>query len=268
MMADDIRIVIAAHKEYRMPSDPMYLPLHVGAALSDKELGYIKDNTGDNISERNPSFCELTGLYWEWKNLDADYTGLVHYRRHLSMKKKGRDPFDNVLKYEEIRPLLYHCSVFLPKKRNYYIETLYSHYAHTHYADQLDLTRDIILDLYPEYKDSFDRVMKRTGGYMFNMMILRRDLLNDYCTWLFEILFELEKRYHKDDLDPFQSRFYGRVSEIIFNVWLDRQLETGRIRPDQIRELSFIYMEPVNWLRKGTSFLKAKFFHSRYDRSF
>lgn len=268
MARKEIGMIVAAHKEYRMPSDPMYIPVHVGAALSDREFGYTKDDTGENISDLNPSFCELTGLYWAWKNLDADYTGLVHYRRYLSLRKKGKDPFDNILTYGEIRPMLYRYSVFVPKKRNYYIETLYSHYAHTHYAEQLDVTKDIILDLYPEYADSFDRVMKHTSGYMFNMMILRRDVLNDYCTWLFDILFELKQRYRNDELDIFQGRFFGRVSEIIFNVWLEYQLKTGRIRPEQVKELPFIYMEPVNWLKKGSSFLKAKLFHSKYDRSF
>ena len=251
-----------------MPADPMYLPLHVGAALSDKELGYAKDNTGDNISERNPSFCELTGLYWAWKNLDSDYIGLAHYRRHFSLKKKGKDPFGNILTYEEIRPMLYHTAVFLPKKRNYYIETLYSHYAHTHYAEQLDMTRDIINDLYPEYLESYDKAVNRTSGYMFNMMIMRKDLLDQYCEWLFTILFELEQRYANHDLDAFQGRFYGRVSGIILNVWLDEQLKSGNIRKNQIREIPFIYMEPVNWLKKGSSFLKAKLVHQKYDRSF
>ena len=91
----DIKVIIATHKKYRMPEDKLYLPLHVGAeGKTDEEgnpldLGYQKDNTGENISELNPSFCELTGLYWAWKNLDADYVGLAHYRRHFMGKGKG-----------------------------------------------------------------------------------------------------------------------------------------------------------------------------------
>lgn len=268
MEKEEIRIIIAAHKEYRMPQDQMYLPLHVGAVLSDQDFGYVRDDSGDNISERNPSFCELTGLYWVWKNLDCDYLGLAHYRRHFSLRTKGKDPFRNVLTKNEIDPLLYQKAVFVPKKRNYYIETLYSHYAHTHYSEQLDITREIIAEKYPEYLKSYNRVVRRTYGYMFNMMILRKDLLDQYCAWLFDILFELENRYDSTALDRFQGRFYGRVSEIIFNVWLDRQLKTGRVRPDQICELPVIYMEPVNWLKKGSSFLKAKILHQKYDRSF
>lgn len=116
-----VRIIIASHKKYRMPDDEMYLPLHVGAEGkkaadgNDLDLGYVKDNTGDNISFLNASFCELTGLYWAWKNLDADYIGLAHYRRHFSMKKEG-NLWNSVLKYEQIAPYLGTVKVFTPKK--------------------------------------------------------------------------------------------------------------------------------------------------------
>ena len=142
-----VKIIIATHKKYQMPVDEIYLPLHVGAeGKKDNDgnpldLGYTKDNTGDNISDLNASFCELTGLYWAWKNIDSDYVGLAHYRRHFCFKKKSKNAFDNVLKYSELEPFLRQVKVFTPNKRRYYIESLYSHYAHTHYASQLDETR-------------------------------------------------------------------------------------------------------------------------------
>ena len=86
------KVVIATHKKYKMPSDTMYIPLHVGAEGKKDEkgnildLGYQKDNIGENISELNANFCELTGLYWAWKNLNYDYIGLVHYRRYFTLK--------------------------------------------------------------------------------------------------------------------------------------------------------------------------------------
>ena len=81
-----IKIIVAAHKKYWMPTDPVYLPVHVGAEGKDS-IGYTPDNTGENISAKNPYFCELTGLYWAWKNLDADFIGLVHYRRYFTCKE-------------------------------------------------------------------------------------------------------------------------------------------------------------------------------------
>ncbi|MCQ2512968.1 MAG: DUF4422 domain-containing protein [Lachnospiraceae bacterium] len=268
-----INIIIATHKKYRMPEDDMYLPLHVGAEGKTDEngnpldLGYVKDNTGENISAWNASFCELTGLYWAWKNLDTDYLGLVHYRRYFGFHKT-KDPFDGILTRAEIKPYLGKIKLFVPNKRKYYIESLYSHYAHTHYADQLDTTRDIIAEIYPEYLPSYDKVIKRTYGYMFNMAIMNKELLDDYCSWLFTILFELKNRVKAEDLSVFQGRFYGRVSEIIFNVWLDYKLKVGQIQASEIKEIPYIHMEKTNWFKKGTAFLKAKFFSKKYEGSF
>ncbi len=269
-----VTVIVAAHKKYRMPDDSMYLPLHVGAEGkkaddgSDLEFGYLKDNTGDNISIKNPNYCELTGLYWAWKNLDSRYIGLVHYRRYFAGRRISPDPFGRILTEKELAPLLGRYRVFVPKKRNYYIETLYSHYAHTHYGSQLDEARLIIQEKHPEYLATYDEVVGRKYGYMFNMMILRRDLFREYCIWLFDILFELEKRVDVSELTYFQGRFYGRVSEILFNVWLEYQMRSGRLKPEQIREFPFIYMERIDWLRKGTSFLKAKFLGKKYETSF
>ena len=89
-------IVVATHKKYRMPNDPLYLPVHVGAEGKKDakgrplDFGYQKDNEGDNISLKNPRYCELTGIYWAWKNLECDYIGLVHYRRYFGGKEKRK----------------------------------------------------------------------------------------------------------------------------------------------------------------------------------
>lgn len=273
-----VKIIIATHKKYWMPSDEIYLPVHVGAEGkkdaegNELDLGYCKDNSGDNISELNSSFCELTGLYWAWKNVDADFIGLAHYRRHFSMKKR-KDVFESVLSGEELEPFLPSVSIFVPQKRKYYIESLYSHYAHTHYKEHLDDTRCVIEKKYPEYLESYDKVVKHTYGYMFNMMICRKDLLEDYCTWLFDILFEIKDMYANGnqkyaDISAFQGRFYGRISEIIFNVWLDYQVTSGKIKKSEIKELKYIHMERINWVKKGSAFLKAKLFQKRYEGSF
>ncbi len=276
-MADgkNVKIIVAAHKAFRMPDDDMYLPVHVGAeGKTDADgqpldIGFVKDNMGDNISLKNPGYCELTGLYWAWKNLDADYIGLAHYRRHFSLHKT-REPFDGVLKYSELEPILQTKKVIVPKKRRYYIESLYNHYKHTHFISQLNETRSIIAEKYPDYIPSFDKVVKQSWGHMFNMMIMDRQLVDEYCTWLFDVLFELEKRVNEGkvempELSAFQARFYGRVSEIIFNVWLDHCLRTGRLSMDDICEIPCRFMEKENWIKKGWGFLMAKFFGKRYE---
>lgn len=247
-----------------MPKDEIYLPLHVGREGKD-DLGYTGDNTGDNISQKNPSYCELTGLYWAWKNLEADYVGLAHYRRHFTVKSRSQQKklgmMNSVLTGEELEPLLKKYRILVPKKRNYYIETLYSHYEHTHYKEHLDITREIIAEMYPDYLEEFDKVMKQRGGYMFNMYIMEKQLSDEYCQWLFSILFELENRLQDKEYSFFQGRFYGRVSEIIFNVWLMHQnIPYG--------EVPYMHMEKINWWKKGTAFIKAKLFGKRYEGSF
>ena len=225
----DITIIIAAHKPYQMPKDSMYLPLHVGASGKDG-IGFQRDDEGDNISSLNPYFCELTGLYWAWKNLKADYIGLAHYRRHFSLHPHNKDRWNAILKRNEIETDLGRIRVFVPGKRRYYIETLYSHYAHTHYSNQLDETRKILQERYPEYLASYDATIRQRWGYMFNMMIMEQPLFDEYCMWLFDILFELKERLGEDGLNPFQARYYGRVSEIMFNVWLNKKLQDSEIQ--------------------------------------
>lgn len=270
----NVKIIVATHKKYRMPSDDMYVPVHVGAeGKKDQngnplDLGYVKDNTGDNISDLNASFCELTGLYWAWKNLDADYIGLAHYRRHFAETRRNKDPFENILRYKELIPNLEKTKIITPKKRHYYIETLYSHYAHTHYSSHLDIVREIIDEKYPEYADSYEKILNQRSGYMFNMMIMDKVYLDQYCTWLFDILFDLSNKVDGTEYSSFQGRFYGRVSEIIFNVWLDYQITSNQIHRGQIKEIPCMHMEKINWWKKGTAFLKAKFFGVKYEGSF
>ena len=140
-----ISIIVATHKEYRMPADPLYLPLQVGASLH-QPLPYPGDNTGESISGKNATFCELTGLYWAWKNLNADAVGLCHYRRYFAGRhfSHRRDKWDRILTAGEAQELLEKAPVLLPRKLNYYIETGYSQYAHAHHEEDLIAAREIL----------------------------------------------------------------------------------------------------------------------------
>ncbi len=259
-MHKDIKIIIATHKEYKIPNDNMYLPLYVGSK-GKKNIGYKRDDTGKNISLKNPYFCELTGLYWAWKNLKVDYIGLVHYRRYFSSKKKNKDKFDSILKREELEKYLNEYDIIVPKKRKYYIETIESHYKHTMKEETLEETIKIINEKYPEYVNSLQKIMNRTYMHAFNMFIMKKEYLDEYCTWLFDILFELEKRMKNKEYDAFHSRFYGRISERLLDVWLD-------YKGYKYKEVPFMYMEKIDWIKKGTGFLKAKFLGKKYDKSF
>lgn len=257
----NIKVIIAAHKKYQMPKDKLYLPLQVGAEGKDS-IGYKRDDEGKNISSKNLYFCELTGIYWAWKNLDADYIGLAHYRRHFAFKKTNKkDLFSSVLTLKEANEILKETDIIVPNKRRYYIENLYSHYEHTMYVEPLDITREIISKKYPKYLEEFDKLKKRRSAHMFNMFIMKKDKLDEYCTWLFDILFELEKKVDSKKYDNFHARFYGRVSELLLDVWINTNGYS-------YKEVKVISMEKVNWWKKGTSFLKAKFLGKKYEKSF
>ena len=258
-----IVVAVATHKVYRMPEDPCYLPLHVGAVLHPElDLGFQRDDEGDNISEKNPHYCELTGLYWLWKNVEADYKGLVHYRRLLGAPGRGgKDPYDRVVTGDELLPLLQKHGIVLAKRRNYYIETVYDHYAHTFNAIQFDTCRKVLKERCPEYVSAWDRLMGSRGAHIFNMFVMRSNLLDTYCSWLFPILEELEGRIGFEGMDAFQSRWPGRVSERLLDPWL----WTNGIRPV---ELPVVSPEPVDWVAKGKGFLAAKFLGKKYERSF
>jgi len=203
-----------------------------------------------------------------WKNLDSDYLGLVHYRRYFGGRNRGKELFDSILTSEELEPMLGKYEVFVPRERRYMIETLYSHYAHTHYAEHLDTTRTVLSEKYPEYLSSYDKVVNQTHGYMFNMMIMDKAHFNVYCTWLFDILFALSKKMGDTELSLYQGRYFGRVSEIILNVWLDRQIAVSAIPRERICELPTVYTEKIMWYKKAASFLKAKYLGEKYEGSF
>lgn len=86
-MTPDIKIVVCYHKPGKYISNDVYLPVHVGKEISKYDLPIQGDNEGDNISSLNYAYCELTGLYWAWKNIKADYIGLCHYRRFFTFEK-------------------------------------------------------------------------------------------------------------------------------------------------------------------------------------
>lgn len=263
MSEKSLVVAVAAHKAYQMPGDPCYLPLHVGAALHPEvDLGFQRDNGGDNISEKNQAYCELTGLWWLWKNVEADYKGLVHYRRLLgSPTRGGKDPYDRVVTGDELLSLLEEHGIVLAKRRNYYIETVYNHYAHTFDARHFDECREVLSEHCPEYVPAWDCLMRSRGAHIFNVFVMRTDLLGAYCSWLFPILSDLEERIGFDGMDAFQMRWPGRVSERLLDPWL----KTNNL---DYAELPVVSPEPVDWIAKGKGFLAAKFLGKKYERSF
>ena len=249
-------IAVATHKEYFIPNESIYTPYRVGARGKKTIHNYVRDDSGDNISDLNPYFCELTALYHIWKNKNSEYKGLVHYRRYFSEKefhsefKKGK--FKDVMSEKKLKKIIEKYDIIVPKRRRYFIETIYSHYQHTHNIEPLDKTATLVKAMYPDYYPSFNKVMQKRSAHMFNMFIMKRELFDNYCTWLFSILFELQKNIDISDYDKQESRVFGYISEFLLDVWLD----TNNYN---YKEVPVMFMEQQNWTEKIKNFLVAKF---------
>lgn len=251
------------HKNSQIPQDPVYLPIQVGAALHTplQGAGICRDDVGDSISQKNPNYCELTALYWGWKNRSDDYLGIAHYRRYFAVPGQHGGKWKRIAGQAEIESALKRCDVILPRKRRYWIETNYSQYVHAHHAQDLDKTREILEQKYPAYLPAFDEVMKKTSGHRFNMFVMSRERLNEYCSWLFDVLFTLEEKLDISGYTSNDARVFGFVSERLLDVWI----ETNGV---SYHEMPYVFTEKQNWLKKGMSFLKRKFIGKRLEKEY
>lgn len=255
-MRKDVRVLVAAHKPYWMPSDSLYVPVCVGAYKNGPIQGFASDDEGDNISRKNPRYCELTALWWGWRNLDSDAFGLVHYRRYFAGSGER-----GVLTSAEAQALLAKAPVIVPRKRNYVIESISSHYAHTHDASHLGVLREAVGQVSPQRLGDFDACMRSTSAHMFNMFVMERDVLDSYCAWLFDVLAQVERRLDFEGMSAFQERCVGRLAELLLDVWL-------RGEGIAFTEVAVRELEGRSLVKRGTSFLAAKFLGKRYDKSF
>lgn len=206
-------IYIMTHKSFTGPDLPCYMPLQVGSALRDNPL-YLKDDTGDNISEKNPFYSELTGHYWVWKNdIKSDYVGCVHYRRYL-LDDRGQ-----LYTEETIREALMQYDLISTK-----VITLdyayYDAFQDRHNSYDLDLLGEVIREMQPLYYETYQRLVHGNKTYFGNMYIMPKELYDNYMEFLFPLLFETEKRVDMTGYDGYQKRLFGFLSEMLFGVWV------------------------------------------------
>ena len=215
MDGKELKIFIATHKIFINRTNNPYIPLYVGKS-NKEDLEYLGDDTGDNISSKNANYCELTGLYWIWKNVEVEYVGLCHYRRYF-VNSLGFS-----LKEATVLELLKAYDIILPNKYKG-TNSIICEYEKAHYIKDLEMSRDIINNRYPDYLNDFDIVMARDYGYYYNMFISNKELANQYCEWLFSILFELGDIIDISNYDSYQQRVFGFLSERLMNVWIEHK---------------------------------------------
>lgn len=247
--------MVAYHKPWPKVNNSIYMPIHVGKNRSSLDLGMQGDNEGENISQKNSLYCEMTAIYWGWKNLDADYYGLFHYRRFMTFSKK-ENSFRRKIKciyHRFIDPTKLHVLIpqipvsnsenfvsqsevfanelgklfekreydaVFPKPVLFSIGSVKNYFCHIgwHYIKALeDVTREYAPDLYKYLRKTLDG----TELYAANMFIMKRDIFFNYCETIFPILEEVVDYFEKEhwcvDIygEKCSSRFVGYLSELL-----------------------------------------------------
>ena len=200
-------IFVMTHKACGLPSIPGYVRMQVGSALHD-DLGYMRDDEGeDHISDLNPYYAELSGLYWLWRNYhDVDNIGLCHYRRYFINQDK------KIMTMNECEELLENVDVIVAvaeREKDRIKRPVYS------------IVRNVIGYMYPSYLPAFERSCNHTKGTFGNLFVMRRDQLDDYCEWLFSILSETAGSLDFDSFDDYNKKILAIISEELLGVYID-----------------------------------------------
>ena len=263
----DIRIFIACHKPTYVPENPIFYPVQVGTALTEKRLEHMayRDNEGDNISGKNPDYCELTAQYWAWKNIDCDYYGFFHYRRYLTFHRvcpvmasgrilgKRQHPYielDSV--WDDLTPYWMEAEWMAQQIMKYdlltvYRErintTVYRQYCQYHEAEELNHMLEIVNRVYPEYTDSAKAYMSSKDIYYMNMYIMKKELFQKYMEWLFTLLSAFEAERKEADRQKQEPRLIGYLAERLFGIFYLYQRNRGA-QCAELSYLKFYHTEP------------------------
>lgn len=231
-----IHIYVSLHKDFYVADNKFFKPIQVGSALAEKRIeGVLHDDEGDNISEKNKSFCELTAQYWAWKNdFDADYYGFFHYRRYLSFNPVQLEHYNNIVEFEYcddeavqklmlnekiMENLISQYDAVYPKENFLEGGTVYEHWVQHLVKSDLDLLMTIIMEKYPDFYEYAVEVMNSNVSVHCNMFIMKKEIFNAYSKWLFDILFEHEKRANYSNYTTEQLRTVGHLAERLCAIY-------------------------------------------------
>lgn len=247
-----IVIYIASHNMLPANIPDYSVPIQAGAALSNEKICKIGDNTGDNISVKNREYCELTVWYWIWKNDPHKIVGLNHYRRMFQ------------LDYKTINQLLEKFDIIVPEPY-FFRYSLEKEYETFHHKADLEMLIGILHENYPEWDDYVSAIFHSNRLIPYNMFIASKKISDEYFSWLFPILFELENRLDLTNYTAYQKRVMGFLAERLFTLYIyARKLKTFSC-PIQIPEKS-------NVLKKikfgiGQKFNQVYFKIKKYEKT-
>lgn len=241
----NIKLYVVCHKPSYVPENPYLYPIQVGVELAEKPLAsMLHDNVGENISDRNKTYCELTAQYWAWKNEEADYYGFFHYRRYMAFDPKldkddgwGNIAYDRItedaikelkLNPETMKEIITQYDVISVQGRRYprikkggRPMDVYHEYgvAEFQHRKDLDITLKILGEKYPEFKAIADEYMKSAVVHECNMFIMKKEIYHQYCEWLFDILFEAEKQIDMTWYSVEEYRVMGYLAERLCGIY-------------------------------------------------
>lgn len=263
----DIKILVSCHKEVPLPVSDVYLPVQVGAFNKNPIKGMQLDSDGDNISKRNFSFCELTAQYWAWKNLEADFYGLCHYRRYFCFDGQehpandhAQIEADSLSEYtfrdyqinndELVKTVIKDCDVVIPpywditkantpsgiKKTVQEHMTAFGLYTNV----DVELLRSIIKDKQPDYLECFDGYMSGDKYLGYNCFVMQKNLFNRFCEFEFDILLEFDKQFDYSNITATRKRICGYFGEVLFSVFIAKIQQEQNFRIKHIPLVFFL----------------------------
>lgn len=211
-----VRSIFDRQLQEHFPLKKFERQIQAGAALTDIRIAFITDNIGENISEKNRQFCEITALYWIWKHDHAKYIGISHYRRRFQIDEREAD----MLIKSDVDVVLTVPVVNFPNVK--------SQYEKDHSSNDWDIMMRAIQTLTPAYMKTADIVQNGVYYYAYNMLIVRKEWLDEFCNWLFPILFYCEKIIGQKE-DSYQNRYIGFLSERLLTIFFEHNKDRCKI---------------------------------------
>jgi hypothetical protein len=272
-------ILICTHKPYNIIQNDIMKSILVGAYKHSDNFTFFRDDVGEHISNKNDTYCELTAMYWAWKNLDEshDYVGFFHYRRYLSFNKVRYNRF--IPSWEKLSSALFgwqsnkiinacnsHDIIALEKtdlkilfKNVSNNETMKKHLLKQHGSAILEELHRIIQNTTPEYKSAWELSLTETKTYFKNIFLMKRAFFNEYAEFLFKVLFALEESI-KNNPTKFgnTSRIYGFIAERLFNVYANAKLQNGAKILDLTMVKPLVISFNSAYFKKQISKIKAR----------
>jgi hypothetical protein len=184
--------------------DKYITDIHAGASLCDIKIADVTDCCGLNISSKNKDYCELTATYSMWKNVRSDYKGICHYRRKLQLSLEDYRKLGGV---DVVLPLPF---VIYPDASVHFLRFI----TKSDYKILLDALKDISI-IY--YKAGL-KLWHEPYIYNYNMLIAKEKIFDDYCEFIFDVLFKVESIFNEHGIRK-TNRYLGYMGEMLTSLY-------------------------------------------------